>query len=658
MGIISKLANLITKIDMFGQGIKLRIHKRVESKTLFGGILSNIMIILLLLMFLFEANDVVYKQNPQISLEQQVLLKAPNLTLDSFTFPIAASLTANTNVGLYLPKYFNYSAYLIYGETSDELKTKYFNLISCKKEFFPNILQEQYDNLLLDNGFCIENQNQTIVGSWSDSFISYLSFKISLCVNSTVNNNDCAPIEEIMSFLNTTSYFWNLYYQNTNINCEDAENPVTYNIVNFYRIISTTSYKFTELYLRQQMLDSDEGFIFKSKNKSPSVSFDYYKFDDTSIDDSQTLVEFNILVSNNYYIYHRSYTKIQAVLASVGGMANLLKIIFVIFSYIFSIVKRDEIILNQIFDFDYSEEFLEEIKSKKRMNEKKIVMSSNFYNPQMGIKEPGENKNNFSLNEHTLVVNNDKNNFKNKISKISDNIKIKEKTSFLFYNSLRFSQNQTSSPPIIHQGKPFSIRNHRFPDNPNDSKLKFNCLNNVNLSTTTKFVNNPIGDPIEALLKNDTKTFKKTYKSTNANEIIRNIESKNKNHELKFTFYEVFLAFCCFDYCNKAKLISKKKLYTKSKFAIDNYMDITYIIQKLEEFEKFKIVMLTTQQYALFNFISKEMISLDENKLNKHEMTQFKRLEKDQEYLVNIILECREKNFTLFLKFFESIFTL
>lgn len=36
---INDLPTIITKIDIFGQGIDLRIDKLIKSKTLFGGIL-------------------------------------------------------------------------------------------------------------------------------------------------------------------------------------------------------------------------------------------------------------------------------------------------------------------------------------------------------------------------------------------------------------------------------------------------------------------------------------------------------------------------------------------------------------------------------------------------------------------------------------------
>ena len=41
MGFIEKLLEIVTKIDMLGQSIKLRINKEVKSKTIFGGIMTD-----------------------------------------------------------------------------------------------------------------------------------------------------------------------------------------------------------------------------------------------------------------------------------------------------------------------------------------------------------------------------------------------------------------------------------------------------------------------------------------------------------------------------------------------------------------------------------------------------------------------------------------
>ncbi len=81
----------------------------------------------------------------------------------------------------------------------------------------------------------------------------------------------------------------------------------------------------------------------------------------------------------------------------------------------------------------------------------------------------------------------------------------------------------------------------------------------------------------------------------------------------------------------------------KSNIFVEEYMDITYIINKLEELEKIKIVLLNPEQLALFNFLSKELISLDETKIRNHDITIFKQFCSSKENLANDIVRFKEK---------------
>jgi hypothetical protein len=640
MGIIRNLIGFVKKVDMFGQEIKLRINKQTVSKTFVGGILSNLMFILLFLMFFFQAQDVFYKTNPFISLEQQVLKHAPELVLDYYSFPMAASLTGMTNLGIYLPNFFKYSAILFWGNTdADEFNQQHFDLIPCKKDFFPNIEKEVFYDLALDRALCVENQNFTLSGSYSDKYMAFLTYKISICVNSTESSN-CAPTEEIMSYLSSTSFFWNVYYQDTNINCQDANYPVSYNIVNFYQTISTTSYKFSELYIRKQNLESDEGLIFKDSKESSSIAFDYYRFDSSNLDDSKTLVEIYILVSNNKLIYHRSYMKIQSVLANVGGLANILKIVFLIMSYIFSVVKRDEIILNKIFDYDYSEDS----GNKVIKTESIVINDEKFKERCLNInrhftKVDDKIISKAALSHREIKIPAQMNENQENISKNFEQ-KIFERPSYdIKYNTIKILKKENMKLPL----KLNSIRNSESAESYQDSKANLNNEKNNQIIIENSYEDKKDIKTNLSFFARPKSKLKKTFRKTDAKELINILKSKNKGNQLKFSFWEIFIAFLCCSSCMNSKLKSKKRLYTKSHFALEDFMDITFIIQKLEEYEKFKIVMLNTQQLALFNFISKELMSLDENKLEKHVMTHFKNLDKDKENLANIIIEFREK---------------
>lgn len=343
------IPSIITQIDLFGQGIELRIDKLVKSKTIFGGLLTIIMIILLFFMFFFSSQDVLNHTNPNISVEQQINTEMSPIYLDKNTMPISISLTVNGNMALYKPEYFNYYFSVRSGlTTAESLDEEFLNLTQCNKDLFPMVTQEAYDKLNMGQNLCVDGQNVTLSGGWSDENISYLSIRISIC-------NDpekCAPYQEIEDYLKTNTFFWNLYYMDTKVNPQNYNTPISYNLVNFYKLIKLGSYKMSEVYIRPQTLKSDGGFIFQSNIYTDTVAYDNSNYDEAVLDDSQTLVDFQIYLSYNKFIYHRNYRKIQEVLASVGGLANLLRILFLIVCYIFSIVKRDEIILNRIFEYD------------------------------------------------------------------------------------------------------------------------------------------------------------------------------------------------------------------------------------------------------------------------------------------------------------------
>lgn len=128
-----------------------------------------------------------------------------------------------------------------------------------------------------------------------------------------------------------------------------------------------------------------------------------------------------------------------------------------------------------------------------------------------------------------------------------------------------------------------------------------------------------------------------------AKKIISIFEQRNKKNEIKFSFCETITAFLCCKNCMGPLLTRKKKLYDRSNIVINEFLDITFIVHKLEEFEKFKMTAFSREQLALFNFISKELISLDDIKTQAHGMTSMKTFNKHKENMVNVILKFKEK---------------
>lgn len=84
--------------------------------------------------------DVLYKNKPNINIEDKLFLSRSNLTLDKQSFPFAVVLQDDRNIAFYTPTYFDYEV----------LHTKIFNvdgtsnttsyeLETCQKHHFPNL---------------------------------------------------------------------------------------------------------------------------------------------------------------------------------------------------------------------------------------------------------------------------------------------------------------------------------------------------------------------------------------------------------------------------------------------------------------------------------------------------------------------------------------
>jgi hypothetical protein len=717
---VGRVEEILTYADFFGQGINLTINKMTKAKTIFGGILSILLVIMVSFLFFFYAEDLLYRQNPLTSNELQMMKKFPNITLDKFSFPFSVSLLNKENEMIYKPKYFKYQFNYIYGDTSNsQLNSLPLKVKNCGSDDFPLISNEQFENLNLNNTLCIENQNLTISGSMTEKSISFISIKISICLNIT-EEDQCAPMQEIEEFIFSGTYSWKIYYQDTNISPHDLNEPTSYVMRNYYKLIKLGSYKIVEFFIRQQTLKSDEGFMFKSQSFYDSIGFDTDKFDDGSFDESTyDLIEFKILASPNKFNIQRSYLKIQTVLASVGGLTSLLKILFTLLSLKFSEMKRNEILLNKIFDFDVRTEIQSENyckselkrKLRKIKDEHKKTVEEEYQddlkftkNLELTFKnDTGNNKNftiltkeqctdanqsprylssNYSSNKIVFNSNSNLPSCRSEKNETDEKSMLKKSTNYrnsspankIDFAELEQSKNLPENFPSLENSKPKN--NLKLP-----RCLTSNDLNARRSLISSKFQNNrrvsrifespskknKRNSLIDFAFKNQMSSNKcylnelkskkpyqeKTILSSNSSlginnspsskSLLRRIQIRDKQRTLNFSFVEIANLVFCFKFCKNHTLLKKQKLYEKSQNTILEFMDISFIIQKLEEFEKMKLVSFNSEQLALFNFLNKELISLNQEKSEGYIMNKLKNFNKNKENLIEIILKFKEK---------------
>jgi hypothetical protein len=126
------------------------------------------------------------------------------------------------------------------------------------------------------------------------------------------------------------------------------------------------------------------------------------------------------------------------------------------------------------------------------------------------------------------------------------------------------------------------------------------------------------------------------------NDLLIKVSNTRKHKKLKLSFLEIIRKPCCDCFLSK-KSKNKYSLYDKSNGILLDYLDISNIVFKLEEFDKFKLIMLNQEQLAMFQFISKEVCTLQEKLDHDSELRKLKALAKDKNELLKLLLEYKRK---------------
>lgn len=331
----------------------------------------------------------------------------------------------------------------------------------------------------------------------------------------------------------------------------------------------------------------------------------------------------NFLSSNRKTTYHRSFPRIQNIIANIGGLTYILKIFFSCICYFFSTINRDEIILNKIFDFDL--EIIEEEVFPAGLG----YNISHFQNRMNGEKKVKSENSNINISSNVFMFNrrrealNSVSNLPklNKLESLHLRVGMNASPSKVTEANLKriqiFNNVNTNNPLISH-----SVTEHK-----NESEI------NIDLQPMYQKFGNDLNPKQKSLFKFNTPI-----------DILTHLGSKQ--NKLNFSFCETLLYFCLsFLFKNKKNDLPqiKRKLYDKAKTSLNSLIDISNIIKKLEDFENLKLILLSFDQLALFNFISKENISLNERKLKNHNISNLKYLENDKENLAKIVMNYRDK---------------
>lgn len=423
-----------------------------------------------------------------------------------------------------------------------------------------------------------------------------------------------------------------------------------------------------EIALKNQRYETNDILIFDN-NVSHMI------FGETNIGEDLLLFDCMFVSSNIFSIHYRTYQKISDVLANVGGISSVAIFVCEIGCYFFARTRRNEQILNGIFEYDISDKDNDRIKSKLWFNdefwERQSYIQKNlncgFVNSHNSDEISSRNKSENVNNRNLSLIDENNDYFKGRKTDYKTNTKIfsKEMTNLNNGGTMNYINYQPNDNfQLIRISSKFPSPQDKeavtgyATSKMSERKLIFNSEDknigsdhNINDGASIKSIEKTYGknlkrkrtiqevDSSSSLEFNEKPSLSKKEGKITPEMVNKIIKMKDKpTQQIHFTFCDILFLYTC-RCCARTKAKKVFRLLQKSEPILDELLDIRIFVRKLDELDKLKMVLLNEKQLALFNFISKEMCSLEPEKLKQSEMYNYKRKINDVRQLGKKVIE-------------------
>ena len=434
-------------LDLFGKEARLYYEKEDKKSTNYGICFSILYILIYATIFIYKLYRMI-KRKDVLFYETFAYIEEPpsiKLTQDNFYggFGLEDPKTYDPFIDetIYIPK-----AYFKKAERHGDLwswDVKEIELEKCKIEKFGEFFKEKFNSNSLNNLYCFKEMNETFIGHFSYDIYSFFYIQLFPCINSTENNNHCKPLEVIDYYLKGT--FLCMEFEDVELTPENYTYPVRPRNQDIYFTVGKKLFKEIHVYYQIVNIETDiEKFGIDEWKKYKEEQHLKYNsiYQMTNIlendiyETGEAFCDITIKLHDEIRITYRSYKKIMEIWGDVGG---LMEVIFIIFKFISSFpinILYDLDVVNKLFEFNHKDGLIFVKKIQKHIKKEKL-----YFDFQIMTKMDNNKKNNnFILNEGFLnnchlnknnknILNNDNLNNDSISTYNSDNSKKTEKDS-------------------------------------------------------------------------------------------------------------------------------------------------------------------------------------------------------------------------------------
>ncbi|CAD8109325.1 unnamed protein product [Paramecium sonneborni] len=565
--------------DIFAQSPSLGMNHKSTYQSSFGGF-TSIATIFLVFIF-FSTNFIDYLAGKNIITKQTQVYdnNLSNLQLDDQDFMMALGIEQNNFINqAYFTINLQQREYQRLPNGTFIKKITQLPLVPCTLERFQSIYQrygknftEDFDRLQLKNLFCPQNQvRMNIGGTFTSNNFNFLKIEVTPCKQSTQTDNNCASDDDIKEQLKENGNFKvQVYLINKVIN----PNKIGSDYISVY--LDDQSYltfvpkqinKYANIYFRQyQFQNSFDFYPFNEDQNLNFISIDNTEtkeITDLGRDSDTIYAAFYIRKSPITILVERKNQSITDLLSKLGG---LLQISLIVMGFIITAYNKITMLVelsNKIYEFS------PDIEEQNKQHQQNLKLIDNAYEDKQFRQEYYVNRE----GQQQQVPNSE--------------IKHKSKILRLFGKS-------QPDKHIMLIDRPTTENNEYANQGQNENEDKSNQITQQAIKD-----HNILAQKLNCISGLD--YFKKQI-----NLIL------NRSQPLRFNF-KIFLNQLCL---RKAFSNSLSVLfYNQAVDKINEQLDVFNILTKMSEIDKLKDILLTNSQQLLFDFASKPIISMMEEK--------------------------------------------
>ena len=250
--------------DIYSRNVSFYYKNKEKLGSTFGFILTIIYGIASVILFLLYFIKVLKREEMTSSDSLIYPTSNPSIKLNNDLFYIAFGLEHPKNLSRYIDEtiYLPKVEYIEKIKNNSELITiskKVLNIERCNSIKFGKDYQNLVEKDELNNSYCINDFNLTLIGSLKYNRISYIEINLYPCINNSENNNHCKPQNIIDTYL--TSTYFSIITKDIGLNPFNYFFPTIPFIQNLYTSIDKSIKKEFIIYFGITEINTDIGLF-------------------------------------------------------------------------------------------------------------------------------------------------------------------------------------------------------------------------------------------------------------------------------------------------------------------------------------------------------------------------------------------------------------